>query len=58
MPHFDDPTPTTTSGRRRPPPLPPMRLGRRARAGLLALRVVLGASVVMATFAAVHGPHG
>ena len=58
MPHFDDPTLAATGARRRPPPLPPMRLGRGAQAGLLALRVVLGTSLVMAGFAAVHGPHG
>lgn len=41
-------------GARRQPPLPPMRLGRFAQAGLIGLRMLLGLSAAMAAFAAFH----
>ena len=50
--------PTARAARRRPPPLPPMRLGRFAQAGLIGLRVLLGLSAAMAAFAALHAPPG
>jgi hypothetical protein len=44
--------------RRRPPPLPPMRLGRFAQAGLVGLRVLLCVTAAMAAFAVFHEPQG
>lgn len=52
------PAEAPSGARRRPAPLPPMRLGRSAQAGLIGLRVLLGVSTAMAAFAAFHGPHG
>jgi hypothetical protein len=44
--------------RRRPPPLPPMRLGRLSQAGLIGLRLLLGLTTAMALYAAFCGVHG
>ncbi len=41
-----------------PPALPPMHLTPAARAGLVALRLTLGAATAMAVFTFVHGLHG
>lgn len=46
------------SGRRRLPPLPLMALPPLAKAGLLALRVLLAATSAMAIYAALHPLHG
>jgi hypothetical protein len=57
MPNLETPA-SGTSFRRRPSPLPPMRLGRFAGAALIGLRVLLGLSAAMAVFAAIRGPQG
>lgn len=44
--------------RARPAPLAPMRLGAWAQTGLVALRVLLGLSTVMALFTAFHAAAG
>jgi hypothetical protein len=44
--------------RRRPPPLPPMRLNPFAKGCLFGLRLLLGATTAMAAYAALHGVQG
>jgi len=50
-------TPPSEALRRRPPPLPPMRLGRLSQAGLIGLRLLLGLTTAMALYAALRGGH-